>query len=219
MKKVFMIFFIGIISFTTFKERVYADICDNADIQRLKELANIVDVSYEYIENSSTGNSEDDSWIDNMYYVFVSNLNEELYIKKGTREYYYSDVKDGVLQFIQNSGTIQLVIYSNACSGKVLRTINLELPKFNTYSYRQECNDLAELNLDFCDEWYQGYLDDRIFDSLIEPYINGDISEVTFFDRIIQLLRQYYIFIILGLLVIVGIILFWKNYRKRSVLE
>lgn len=218
MRKIVMLLVV-IFSFVIFSDEVSAEICDSADIKRLEKLADMIDVSYEYIDNEVDSNTEDDYAIIDSYRIFVSNLNQELYIKKGLYEYRYSDAVEGTLMFTSNSGQMQMLVYTDRCPGKVLKTITLDLPKFNVYSYRRECKELEDLNLDFCDEWYQGYLDDRIFNEFIEPYINQDEVEVTIIDKIIQFFKQYYIYMIVGTVVIVGIYLLIVNYRKRSVLE
>lgn len=218
MRKIVMFVFI-IFSFFIFSVQVNAAICDKADIVRLKELANIVDVNYEYIKMDSDEESENDYAVVDSYYIFVTNLTEELYIKTDFTEYRYSDVVDGTLMFTSNSGQLQLFIYTDRCPQRLLRTVTLNLPKFNTYSYRRECQDLKDLNLDFCDEWYQGYLDDKTFEQFLEPYINNEEIELSIFDKVINFFKNNYLFIVFGIVIILCMVMLMLRHRKRSVLE
>ena len=218
MRKIVM-FLIVIFSFVIFSNDVSAEVCDDADMQRLKQLANMIEVNYEYIDGKPIGDSEDDSYSVNSYYLFINNLTEQLYIKDGIDEYYHSDLENGTLKLIHNSGQIQLLVYSTRCRDIVLRTIDLKLPKFNVYSFRNECIELKDLNLDFCDEWYQGYLDDRIFATYVEPYLVNRNIEISFKDKVLNLLENYYIYMIIGVVSIILLILLIVRYKKRSVLE
>ena len=219
MKKL-RVLFVLVISFLGFTTYVSADVCDNAHISQLKKLAEQVDVSYEYLDYSDEilGGVAGD-YLVNSYSISVNLISDELYLYDGYNEYYYDSFNNGIVNFNRNSGTFEIKVLSKRCAGYKLRTIYVSLPKFNTYSYRQECQDLKEYDLDVCDPWYQGAVNDNIFYREVNKYIKEEKDEGFSFQDIIDFLGDNYLYVGGGLLVILLIIIGIIVYRKRSVLE
>lgn len=209
-----------IMCYFTFTSGVSAAICDNNHIKQLKELAEQVDVSYEYIDyTEEIINNPDGEYPLNSYSININLLSEELYINDGYQDYFYEDSNDGMIDFIVNSGNLKLTVLSNKCKNIKLKIISLQLPKFNTYSYRNECNELSDYNLDVCDPWYQGTLNDNYFYNVVNEYLNKPEEKEDFLDAIVRFYKEYQLIIIISvLLIVLGIIAFFM-YRKRSVLE
>ena len=197
---------------------VYAEECDKDDIARLKELAKIVDVSYEYLGDVSKG--LDDPKLDT-YKITLSNFSDELvlYDDEDTIEYDSTFVKDGVLSFeftANDKSNFKFYLYSSNCSDYNLRTIDVVLPKYNVYSKSKRCNKNKKYNLDVCKQFYIGTVNDRIFVEAISKYSSSKKSK---FDVVDFILNHLYIVIGVTFLLVVAIVLFIIRWRKRSVLE
>ena len=205
---------------------VYAYVCDTADIQRLKEMAKNVYVDYEYIElgQSEISDVNEDTeegtilGVIDTYYVYISNLSNELYISVDGTNYYYDSVQDGILTIVHNSGLVEISVYSVNCFGEKLYSFTLNLPKFNKYSLTVECDQLKDLNLDICDKWYQGSLDDATFYNKIDKYLNLD-GDTDMMNNIVNFFKKYYLFIIVGIVGLIIVAVIFLIHRKRSVLE
>lgn len=189
---------------------VYADSCDNQDIARLRTLASYVDVTYDYIE------SED------LYSVTINGITNELFAIDKDRmiEYQYYNEIDGNISFKVEAGNLSLDVYSNNCDTRPLKSISLNLPKFNKYSKEYNCEKFASYNLDFCDPWYQGELNDGIFIDKMESYLYEEyLRENSTFD-FISFIKENILYVVIGGLVLLGIIiLLIIKRRRRSVLE
>ena len=208
-----MSFFAGTLS-------VSADVCDKEHISQLKGLAEQIDVSYEYMDYSgeySDVDEVDGGFPVNTYSISLNLMSDELYVSNDLRDYYFTDSKDGVINFYGNAGKLDLKIRSSRCAGYVVRNISLDLPKFNVYSIRSECKKLSEYDLDVCRPWYKGTINDKIFYDTVNKYLKEE--KPNFLDVTVDFLKKYYLIIggaiITLILVIVGIVI----YRKRSVLE
>lgn len=216
--KILLLFVIGFFMFTS---DVSAAICDKEHVNQLKELAKQVEISYEYLDYSDEmHNSGDGEYIINSYLITINLISDELYVIHENREYYYNQDNGGIVSFSVNSGRVDLSVNSYTCAGYQLRSETINLPKFNTYSYRGECKELEEYDLDVCDPWYQGTITDDRFNKIVQEYLTPDeVAEENVFDKILSFFKDNYLFIIGGVVIvgilIVGIIF----YRKRSVLE
>lgn len=198
--------------------RVDADLCDNEHIKQLKELAKQVEVNYEYIDNSDEMDSDSEFGIvTNAFRGSINLISDELYINFDGRDYYYSDTVDGILELGLFSGMYKYEIKSKKCANYLLRKDSIVLPEFNSFSYNSECKELEEYNLDVCDPWYQGKINNNIFYEEVNKYLLKD--EMNFFEKIFDFLGTHYLIVggslMLIILVIIGIII----HRKRSVLE
>lgn len=201
-------------------DNVNAVVCDSNDIVRLKELAQNVDVSYQYVnnvedeaENNQVDNLDEfDGIVSNdIYNVQISNITDEIYIKDTNyNEYRLNDAVDGILHFTTNSGTVTYYVYSSNCLDKLLRTITLQLDKYNIYADSKECEGISAEELAVCDKWYQGDLSYSQFIKKIDEY-NLEHSTDNF--------SRKYIYIVIGGGIVVAVVVWFIIRRKRSVLE
>ncbi len=201
----------GLIWFLLGMDVVMAENCDSVDLSRLKSLANNVSISYEYLSDSD---------IINNYRIYLSEIADEIFVVNLTDDTYHEwhakDLTDGIVSFDSDLETLKFDIYSSNCIGSgSLRNISIELPRFNYYSLEDKCQEVKELNLDICDEWYQGKLDDFTFHEKIDKYIT-DNTKPTFFDFVI---KYKFFILIFGVCLVLAVILLIIRYRKRSVLE
>ena len=213
------LFLIIIFTFFGFASYVNAGVCDSNHIKQLKSLAEQVDISYEYLEDN--GDNNDGDFLVNVYSVSVNLISDELYINHDRNNYYYESNNGGLVKFITNSGKVKLNIYSSRCQNYLVKNIYLDLPKFNVYSYKEECKTLSQYNLDVCDKWYQGTINDNIFYKEVNKYLNKDTDKDNSFSfqTVIDFLGDNYLIVGGVLVFILMMVLAIIIYRKRSVLE
>lgn len=206
--------------FFSFNSRVDAALCDKEHITKLKELAGQVEVSYEYLDYSeeilSGGNG---SYSTNIYKVSINLIDEDLYLIYNKKNFYHNDNNNGIIEIYANSGYVDFSIHTKTCADYKLRKVDLLLPKFNIYSYKEECKLVEEYNLDVCNPWYQGTITDSSFKKAIDKYLNLSVSEMNFQNFIIEFFKKYYLYIVSGIIFISVFIILFVNYRKKSVLE
>lgn len=212
----YRLLFILILSFFIFNSNVKADLCDNEHIADLKNMANKIEVSYEYVKNDGVGGSDGEFSV-NTYSILTKLESDDLYISDGINKYYYEQSNGGELNFFVNSGKVELTVYSKSCTNYRLRTIYLELPDFNTYSYREECSKLKDYNVKVCEPWYQGVINDNIFYNEVNKILENNVLEKSVWNKILNFFNTYY-WAIAGLCIIIVVIVL-VVYRKRSVLK
>ena len=191
---------------------VDASSCDSADIERLRVLASNVTYNSDYIGDTDMTVSSQ------TYNVSFVGLTNELYIAN-----IYGGMRvDSDSQVIQlQSGTTTLEVYSRNCDNKRLKTITIELPKYNEYSLLEECDDILDDDLYVCDPWYQGEITDTSFEEVINDYnLELEESNKTTLDKFYELFKNYYYLIIpvILILIILVIVLFIRKHRK-SILD
>lgn len=188
----------------------YADTCDSNDIKRLREIANNVTVGYS-LNQEAVNNNEYDT-----FDVEVNGLTEDIYIyfDNYPEHITYNDTDNGSVVFDYfYSGNFKLYIISYYC-GTVLRTIDLNIPIYNTYSLDDRCKEDKYKDLDICDEWHQW----DTFDVDVESYFQDDM--VLSKDTVMDFFKKYYYIIgIIGVILIIFIILIIIKRRKRWSLE
>ncbi len=193
---------------------IYADVCDSNDIERLKELANHVEINYSYDQSEPQYDGENYNKSYNLYNISIYNLVDDIYIVNDNEDVFrVSDAVNGIITDYAFAGNRNYYVYSTNCEGILLRTIRLDLKKFNVYSEYDECKGL-EGKVYVCDKWYQGNLDYATFISEIEKYKKDNDSGVNDHSN-----NSYYIFIIGGVLLVIFFLVFVFIRRKRSVLE
>lgn len=190
---------------------VDAEVCDAADVQRLKELSKNIVVDYQYLGDVNyDGNYQ-------LYEVSFnfSGLDGDVYIREVSSEKRINGENEKVYV---DSGTRYFNIYSSHCADIKINSITVELPKFNEYSLTDDCQNQAS-NLEICDEWYQGKINTSTYNKIIDEYYE-ELEEEQNSNDILELLKEYYLFVIIGVIVfIILIILFVIRYRKRNRLD
>lgn len=203
---------------------VYAEDCDSTDIKRLRVLANDVDISYEYNDDIY---DSDGFKIFDTYKVVVSNLSDELYVieSKTNLDLRSYSVNDGSITIDRlYSGNKSFKIYSKNCSNKLVRTYNVNLPKFNNYSNDPNCE--GHENLEVCQKFYDSSnIDYEEFMSIIDNSdrkaddVDNDKSKDE--NKYIKFIKDNYIYISIGsgVLIIIIIVLIVLRHKKRGALE
>ena len=104
-----------------------------------------------------------------------------------------------------DSGDVRFNIYSVNCAEYQVGTIQVKLPKFNTFSLEEECSYSAK-DLEICDEWYQGNLDYFSFRDMVDDYYQTMEEERE--NGVLDFVFTYYVYFILGGIIFLGIVIF-----------
>ena len=216
MKKI--IFVLGLFLILFFNSNVYAA-CDSADINRLKEIANNVLVTYEHNVYESLEEDNGVSYV-SIYDIIVSGINNEIYVVDGDGNKYNSYDGSGSIYISTSSGKRKVDIYSSVCSGTKLRTVTLDLPYFNFNSMSEECQKPEFSDLDVCSKFLLE--DDKVigseeFDKIIREEKE---KQGTVLYKIIDFVVNNVWYVVGGaLIVLVILIILLVRHHKRSVLE
>ena len=215
--------------------------CNSVEQLELNEKAAEVKVSYELVNDKYT-DENNDVWDIEFFRVSILNLSEDLYIKvtnnitNEEKIYEYSDVKDGIITFdwdnVIKVAKFNFEIYTSdktACPAEKLKTLNLNIPRFNQYYSMQMCND-SESKL--CEKYvtWNEMTENEFFDKLgkdleEERIKNEQKSEeetknpevknpvTTFLNT-----YKFYILAVVSLIILsyVGYVIYKKNKAKRE---
>ena len=157
MKKMFYITFFFVLLFNM--GVVKAEKCDDEDMARLKGLAGGVNYNSNFIGD------RDDSDDLQLYEVSFVGITDELYI--GDSERSFKVTRDGEIINL-SSGVTYLEIYSKYCRDLRLKSIKIDLPKFNSYSTLEECEGLQDSDFEECNPWYQGVVSNSFYDDVAD---------------------------------------------------
>ena len=109
-----------------------------------------------------------------------------------------------------------------------LRTITVNIPKYNYYSEREECNGISKEELDVCDKWYKYELNETTFLKKINEYKktqeenkdNNNQSKIQIiFNNIVNFLKSYFIYIIIFIVIVCSITIYITIRKKKYSLE
>lgn len=209
---VFIVFLISL-----FVGEVDADVCDNDDIARLKEIAKLVTVTSDYIEEYE----KTDNY--GVYNVGVHGLTNEIYgeliSSSSITSFNYDDSdSNGDVEKEIISGKYKLYLYSSNCDNTLLRKVEVVLPVYNFFSTYDECKGINENDLKVCNK----FLDDNItyedFIKNINEYKNKiDKNKGAKEESLIT--KYKYVFIIVGVVFVITIIFILIRNHKRNVLD
>ncbi len=209
----FVVFFC--LAFLFMNQCVFAAYCGKDDFERIKNVAN--DISIEY-------SLREDSDVKGMYDIIVTGLTSELYIKETSHDIViaYDGTDNGTYILEGISGdNYTFEIYYERCASTLVRTITLNVPKYNSLSESPLCDGISGEDLDVCDEWYQGDLDEDKFNESIEEYnknLQKEQIEETF-NKVIEFFKGNFIYMISAIAIVAAIIIVIYIKKKRSALD
>jgi len=222
MKKRYLI--VLIVLFLIITPNVNAAMCDKTDILRVKGEANNVNIEYELIQNKDGSDN-----ISGLFNIRIKGLTEDLIVdeEKTGRSFSSGSAVDGVITIKNVEGEkFVFKLRYKKCDNKVMRTIKINLPKYNEYSLHESCEGISEEELEICGKWYQGELNEEIFQKKIKEYQEElklkqeqEQKENTIFKRIVRFLLNYYIYIITAVVLIAAVITAIIVRRKRYSLD
>lgn len=201
--------------------KVSAETCDPEDIERLKTIANHIDLSYEinkYIDYEAEVYEEDVQEFYGYKFLF-SNMSADFYINgslTNNAEYKYEseniDAEGHLIRERLQGGEYNIDIYSTNCSTK-LRTISITLPYYNKYYEDEICTNYKD-KIEECKEWTDTEMYEETIKEAIETYNEQNKEEEknnTTINKILLIITT----ILILLIIIISVIIIKK---KRSEL-
>jgi len=157
-------------------------------------------------------------------YVFYSRASESI------RTAYEGRFVEGNVYSGYTVGTHTFDVYANECTDK-LKSITIKITKFNEYSQTEACEGISGDDLSVCGEWFDNRnLSSEDFNTIVEEYKNGNIEDgsqietiddinLSFFNKIVYFLKNNYLYIIGGIVLIVIIVSLIVIRQRRGRLE
>ena len=223
--KRFAYIFIGILCLIIVSKNVYADSLEEI-LNSYKNEANKIVTSYQYNENYVDESGDKKNGI---FILKISGITKNLKFKidNSKKVYYYEDTNNGELTIDNVESGIKKIHVFSVQHPTFLKTITVNIPKYNYYSDRAECDGIT--NLDVCDKWYKYELNETTFLKKINEYKKAQeeikkSEEKTsniqiIFNKIINFLKKYFFYIIGIIIIVPGIIIYIKIRKKRNSLE
>ena len=224
MKKILYVI-IFIMCFTFKINDIYAAKTDEF-LETQKKEAEKVTAKYQLDENYTDENGNKKN---GMFIIEINNLTENLKVKIDDGDFIRYDKTDNgklILNGVE-SGIKKIYIYS-VKAPTFLRTITVNIPKYNYYSEREECNGISKEELDVCDKWYKYELNETTFLKKINEYKktqeenkdNNNQSKIQIiFNNIVNFLKSYFIYIIIFIVIVCSITIYITIRKKKYSLE
>lgn len=149
--------------------------CSNKDLSELSKAAMRIRVTYEPVEIKHPDNSSLSFYmLDIKVYNLIPELDVYVTNKNGNTFMIEKEkIKNGMIT-IRSEDTTEISKYTfrvesnESCQGKILRTMNLTLPKYNQYSQREVCEEIPTYYL--CQEYINFEIDDAKFLNSVTTY-------------------------------------------------
>lgn len=218
-----------------FYVNVYADECSYKEQANLNKEAALVQANYELKEIKNKVTSEGGGEYDQIKYNFIIsfyNITENLALEvtdSYTREkksIYYSDTENGKYTLTSedqdNIISYDIIVYSNTdnCGRKRLRSFYFTKPKYNPYSEYLVCK--GHEDLPYCQTFVTKEVDmniTQIVNKITEIENGKDGNDVpTKENKFLKFLKENYLYIIGGTVLIAGGVVGVIIYRKKRVL-
>lgn len=192
--------------------------CSSERLAELSKIAENVNIDYTYEMVDGTPDIT----------IVASNLTGDIYLQDDIFGSQISGVGEKVLLDYALGTNVVFTIYSNdnSCKNQALLTKYLNLPTYNQYSTDERCITYPDFK--YCKVWLDtSGLEYTEFDKQFEEYIKNKIDndskdkkdvDKTTLDKVVDFVLKNKIIIALGILVIVGAILFVINKKKKTIL-
>lgn len=206
-------------------DNVNAETCTTKELNTLKQKAVNIKTSYELYDSTYNEN--------HMYYfnIFLTNFSNEFYIVDldGQEFQFMNDLeKDGIrqLRVVREGIRYNYTVYTSnetKCPNTKIITKTIEIPYYNDYSQREECNGIEEFSL--CHEYYGGLIkSDDYFKEQVQKYKKGLIDdssskdETNIINKIISFVSTNIMFscLMMATVAIIIIIIIKLVNRKRK---
>ena len=179
---------------------VNAELCDAEDIGRVKAITNNLVPKYDYI--GYEGN----------WQLYVLNFDFGEYTNRlSFAESNRQDVSPVFNDLSIKSGKRSIDIFYNACANYKVATINVDIPYFNEYSVKSECDGLEDI-LDICNPNYEGKITSKSFNEEISKYEEEHNNKE--FD-LFEFVKKYYFYFIGVCIALIIIIVYLVIYHNK----
>lgn len=227
MKKVKYILFTSLILSLSIMS-VNAD-CTKQDLAVEQDKANNIKITYKHLGEVT---KEDGSKVYNEFLVTTKNVEEGQYIHLTPFTNNEFIEKDNTIQITLTSGKWEYNIYSSKCD-EIIKTINVKLPRFNTYSLDPLCKDIDGDDFPLCSKYLEYEVNRETFERKIDEYkkthtikepeeVKGNFNIKDIINKALEFVSKYNLFIVgflLIVLIILLVIIVNKRKKKRNILE
>lgn len=203
--------------------------CTKEDLTIEQNKANNIKIIYKHLGEVT---KEDGSKAYNEFLVTAKNVEEDQYIHLTPFTNNVFIEKDNTIQITLTSGKWEYNIYSSKCD-EIIKTINVKLPRFNTYSLDPLCKDIDGDDFLLCSKYLEYEVNRETFERKIAEYkkthVNKEPEEVKdnlsikdIINKVLEFVSEYNLFIaglLLIILIILLVIIVNKRKKKRNVLE
>lgn len=216
MKKLFLI--LGL--FLTFFPIVKAYPCSKEQTSRYEKLARQIQATYDYRETNDGI----------VFDITFHNVHSELYIADyDTFDYHVKYIADNGIILAEgylpsDNYTFKVLNVKSRCNTQIIRNISITLPYYNSYSTDPLCKGISEFSL--CQKWVNfGNLTEKEFKKSVEEYrkekekvglTDRFLEEKTAWDKIRDFVAEYYIYIVIFIVLIATIAAYLINYNKKN---
>lgn len=188
--------------------------CSYSDKVRLQKLAGNVNFGYRYKETQYTITFD----------VTVSNLTNSIYmVEYSSGKRYYANNQDFTISGYQPGRTIRFDFYAkdSSCIEGIIFTNYVTLPSYNPYYNSDVCKGIEDFKL--CQKWLKHNMTYQEFYTGVMNYKNSQAEKPKEEEKnknsfdwevIVKFWSKYYIFILLGIIVTCGIVIY--QYDKKS---
>ena len=235
MQKKLVYIFMPIIVFLSFINFVYAE-CDYDTEAKINNAAGTVRAEYQTYEynNNYYDETYDEEVSESYWYglIHIYNLSDEVYVKVidnngNSKEYTADDVAaDGVIYVGTGMANevknykIEVYATDSSCVDDVIRTINIQIPRYNVFSTYSQCLEYPDYY--YCSEFVSSSnISEREFYKGIEDYakrLEAEKDNQGIISQTAQLIKNHWGAIIILLVCLgIGVYIFYiKFYNKRK---
>lgn len=202
--------------------------CSDEELSQITKEIDKIEITYKHLGEVT---KEDGSKVYNEFLVTAKNIPENVYVHLSpmTEENFDETTED--LKIKLTTGTWYYNMYSSKCEN-IVKSIEIKLPTFNIYSLDPLCEGIDGEDFKYCGKYYEYQIDRETFERKVKAYrIEHKIGqedttkvekENNFFPKILDILKDNYPYILIGLgvllLTILTIIIISKK-KKRKILQ
>lgn len=188
--------------------------CNYNDKVRLQRIAGNVSFGYRYKETEYSV----------VFEITVSNLTNEIYmIDQSSGRHYYSNNEDFTLSNYAPGETIRFDFYAKNqnCTKAKLFTNYVTLPAYNPFYTSNICKGIE--NFELCQKWLKHNMTYKEFYDGVTKYLNTEVMEPRPIEEpeekfdweiVIDFWAKYYIYILLGIIIVGGVILYLHDKKS-----
>ena len=209
-----------------FSFNVYAGTCSKEELARLKDIANKVELTYEYKKVYKKQNGQ--TLMAHYYTVIASNLNKEIkanyevnYLTGDYEEFKRDSNNMGKVEGFEDGENVVVTIRaytSDGCSGKELAKKTIKMPYMNPfYYYYSDCEKYPDFK--YCKPLVESKISQETFNNELKRYykIDSGIEEENSEKKVNSNLVLIIVGIVVFLLLLVLAFVITKRKKKNSL--
>lgn len=186
--------------------------CTYSEITRLQKIANNVNISYLFDENTKK------------FTVTILNLKKSIEIKDMyNNKVYNTDGEVNIKNVSSGKYTFKIYAKDKECMSYEIISKNINMPFYNEYYENDECNDFKDKY--YCLKWLKSDVGYSEWNSNVKKYKKVIVEEKetvndTFIQKIfkqIQEIYSKYYYIILPIFILMLFVIIYRNNKKNSL--